>query len=328
MVAQRLFAIFCTGAFATLAGGPQHDTANPGSRRRRVRSRPRPRCSNRCAAGTSRCPRTARCLTVAVSGFPWQYSRVSVRLRAPIRRCSHRGTRGHGGEPRARPGHQRNHGRGAHHRDVILYDQRGIGFSEPAFCPEVMSERAGTFDSPAARRDHQRQLLVRCGDFMRRAGYDLSQYNSVVSAHDLQDLRRALRYEQWNLHGPRMERGSRWSRCEWHLRAFAAPCSTGRPRQTRPNRSTCLGLRRRAPAAVRRVRPSSGLQCRVSGGRADVLADRRCARARAANLAGNTAKRHHSDGHGQGGEVRCWRARRHREATAGGAVARSRDAGW
>jgi pimeloyl-ACP methyl ester carboxylesterase len=86
-------------------------------------------------------------------------------------------------------------------RDVILYDQRGIGFSEPAFCPEVMSERAGVFDSPAARRAHQRQLFARCGDFMRRAGYDLSQYNSVVSAHDLQDLRRALGYEQWNLHG-------------------------------------------------------------------------------------------------------------------------------
>jgi pimeloyl-ACP methyl ester carboxylesterase len=35
---------------------------------------------------------------------------------------------------------------------------------------------------------------------MRRAGYDLSQYNSVTSARDLQDLRRALGYEQWNLH--------------------------------------------------------------------------------------------------------------------------------
>jgi pimeloyl-ACP methyl ester carboxylesterase len=36
---------------------------------------------------------------------------------------------------------------------------------------------------------------------MRRAGYDLSQYNSVVSAHDLQDLRRALNVKSWNLHG-------------------------------------------------------------------------------------------------------------------------------
>lgn len=35
---------------------------------------------------------------------------------------------------------------------------------------------------------------------MRSAGYDLSQYNSVASAHDLQDLRRALGYAQWNVH--------------------------------------------------------------------------------------------------------------------------------
>ena len=51
-------------------------------------------------------------------------------------------------------------------RDVILYDQRGIGYlSEPAFCPEVMSERAGVFDSPAARRAHQRPPLRFVTDF-------------------------------------------------------------------------------------------------------------------------------------------------------------------
>ena len=86
-------------------------------------------------------------------------------------------------------------------RDVILYDQRGVGFSEPAFCPELANEWGGTFDSPAERRAHQRDLSARCGESMRRAGHDLSQYNSVVSAHDLQDLRRALGYTSWNLHG-------------------------------------------------------------------------------------------------------------------------------
>ena len=89
-------------------------------------------------------------------------------------------------------------------RDVILYDQRGVGFSEPTFCPELADERAGgrgTFESPLDRRAFQREMSVRCGDSMRRAGYDLSQYNSVVSSHDLQDLRRALGYKEWNLHG-------------------------------------------------------------------------------------------------------------------------------
>jgi pimeloyl-ACP methyl ester carboxylesterase len=86
-------------------------------------------------------------------------------------------------------------------RDIILYDQRGVGFSEPAFCPELADEWTGVPDSPAERRANQRDVAARCGESMRRAGYDLSQYNSVVSAHDLQDLRRALGYKVWNLHG-------------------------------------------------------------------------------------------------------------------------------
>ena len=86
-------------------------------------------------------------------------------------------------------------------RDVIVYDQRGVGYSEPAFCPEATAALgARRFESQAAYRARQREQLARCGEYMRSAGYDLSQYNSVTSAHDLQDLRRALGYEQWNLH--------------------------------------------------------------------------------------------------------------------------------
>ena len=36
---------------------------------------------------------------------------------------------------------------------------------------------------------------------MRRLGFDLSQYNSAANALDLQDIRRALGYAQWNVHG-------------------------------------------------------------------------------------------------------------------------------
>jgi haloalkane dehalogenase len=85
-------------------------------------------------------------------------------------------------------------------RDVIVYDQRGTGFSEPKFCPELSAEwNPRQYQGPAARRTHQQQMLARCGESMRRTGFDLAQYNSTVSAHDLQDLRRALGYEQWNL---------------------------------------------------------------------------------------------------------------------------------
>ena len=143
-------------------------------------------------------------------------------------------------------------------RDVILYDQRGIGFSEPAFCPEVMSEPAGTFDSPVARREHQRQLFGRCGDSMRRAGYDLSQYNSVVSSHDLQDLRRALGYEQWNLHGPSY--GTRLALVALRAapRASAAPLDGPAP----PNKAKSFNMPEHSSTSssgLCRMRPTTGL---------------------------------------------------------------------
>ena len=86
-------------------------------------------------------------------------------------------------------------------RDVIMYDQRGVGFSEPAFCPE----ETGNWGLPGApllaRRERRREVAARCGESMRRAGFDLSQYNSAASALDLQDIRRALGHKEWNVHG-------------------------------------------------------------------------------------------------------------------------------
>lgn len=87
-------------------------------------------------------------------------------------------------------------------RDVILYDQRGVGFSDPVFCPEEAANWAATTGGgPLARRARLREVVGRCGDAMRRLGFDLSQYNSAANALDLQDIRRALRYEQWNVYG-------------------------------------------------------------------------------------------------------------------------------
>jgi len=87
-------------------------------------------------------------------------------------------------------------------RAVILYDQRGTGYSAPAFCPDVQIAVDPLVEARAADpRALRRAALARCGDAMRSMGWDLSQYNSAVSALDLEDLRRALGYQQWNLHG-------------------------------------------------------------------------------------------------------------------------------
>lgn len=89
-------------------------------------------------------------------------------------------------------------------REVVFFDQRGTGYSEPEFCSEVTEESFRiTFLSLSAQERSARlqAALARCAEVMRDQGVDLSQYNSVASAHDLQDLMQALGYDAWNLFG-------------------------------------------------------------------------------------------------------------------------------
>ena len=89
-------------------------------------------------------------------------------------------------------------------RDVIVWDQRGTGFSEPAFCrdrsAELMATELGVM-TPEERVREARRLLQECRERVLAEGLDFSAYNSVASARDLEDLRVALGYERWNLLG-------------------------------------------------------------------------------------------------------------------------------
>ena len=77
-------------------------------------------------------------------------------------------------------------------RDLILFDQRGTGFSEPSLnCFELEGE-SGQKDVNAAQE---------CRDRLEADGIDLALYNSRQSAADLDMLRRALGYETWNVLG-------------------------------------------------------------------------------------------------------------------------------
>lgn len=68
-------------------------------------------------------------------------------------------------------------------RDYVFFDQRGIGFSEPAL---------DCLEGEGADACHERLL---------NEGVDLDAYNSAASAADIQDLRLALGYAQVNLLG-------------------------------------------------------------------------------------------------------------------------------
>jgi pimeloyl-ACP methyl ester carboxylesterase len=90
-------------------------------------------------------------------------------------------------------------------RDLILMDQRGTLFSEPALTCEVIDrfnrrQVALPLDARSTRRKHvaatrkcRRQLVAR--------GIDIAAYNTTENAADFADLRRALGYDQWNVFG-------------------------------------------------------------------------------------------------------------------------------
>lgn len=97
----------------------------------------------------------------------------------------------------------------AANRDIILFDQRGIGTSEPALdCPAVgaLTEELLDYEYEGETLDvsevNQRLLdaYQECGTELS-AEHDLSQYNSANNARDVEALRTALGYEQVNLWG-------------------------------------------------------------------------------------------------------------------------------
>lgn len=78
--------------------------------------------------------------------------------------------------------------------DVIVIDQRGTGYSQPAlFCPEVFKTAADGGDLAAK---HQA-----CHDRLISEGVDFADYNSAYNAQDVNAVREALGYAEWNLYG-------------------------------------------------------------------------------------------------------------------------------
>jgi pimeloyl-ACP methyl ester carboxylesterase len=101
-------------------------------------------------------------------------------------------------------------------RDVIYFDQRGNGLSEPSLdCPDFATALGDLFDytldgqqlTTSEAQDHLLGLLVECGEAWGQR-VDLSTYDSPTTAADVNDLRIALGYDQINVYaesyGPRV----------------------------------------------------------------------------------------------------------------------------
>lgn len=86
--------------------------------------------------------------------------------------------------------------------DVIAFDQRGTGSSEPAMlCPESGALPLGRPGAPEDMIAVWGTAARDCAEGLRRQGIDLAAYNTEESADDLNDLRQALGAEKISLWG-------------------------------------------------------------------------------------------------------------------------------
>ncbi|MBW6478929.1 MAG: alpha/beta hydrolase, partial [Bacteroidales bacterium] len=89
-------------------------------------------------------------------------------------------------------------------RDIILMDFRGIGFSEPAFCPELQEEMLIIAAQNLSSNEATEITLKHFSDCfvkLKADGINLSKYNSSTVVQDLERLRIALGIGLWNLWG-------------------------------------------------------------------------------------------------------------------------------
>jgi len=90
-------------------------------------------------------------------------------------------------------------------RDYVVLDQRGTGFSRPNLdCPELDSAFKEHIDEDLTREEERsphQAAIFECGERLVSEGVNLAAYRSAESAADVNDLRLALGYDAWNIHG-------------------------------------------------------------------------------------------------------------------------------
>ena len=89
-------------------------------------------------------------------------------------------------------------------RDLVVWDQRGTLFSQPMLrCSEVAALARETVSEPPreGQDPREREAYRACGERLAREAGDVSAFNTVQNAHDVEALRAALGYGQFNFYG-------------------------------------------------------------------------------------------------------------------------------
>lgn len=90
-------------------------------------------------------------------------------------------------------------------RDIVLFDQRGTGKSQPSLrCSETYDLAVRTAELRMTYTETSRaseEALVACRDRLISSGVDLAAFDSIENARDIDDVRRALGYDKIDLYG-------------------------------------------------------------------------------------------------------------------------------
>ena len=90
-------------------------------------------------------------------------------------------------------------------RDLILFDQRGTGYSQPALdCPESIQQTMDMLPknlTATQSEELSNQALLACRARLIKEGVNLAVFNSAQNAADIASLIKALNLEQINLYG-------------------------------------------------------------------------------------------------------------------------------
>lgn len=90
-------------------------------------------------------------------------------------------------------------------RDIVLLEQRGTLYSSPSLvCPEIDQMTLDTLEKDLTQEEAASlslQATEACHDRLASLGVDLSAFDSLENAQDLDSLRQALGYEKINLYG-------------------------------------------------------------------------------------------------------------------------------
>ncbi|MEM1002583.1 MAG: alpha/beta hydrolase, partial [Bacteroidota bacterium] len=88
--------------------------------------------------------------------------------------------------------------------DIILYDYRGSGYSEPNLCPDLGQKHLDLVKQDLAFDAFNKQLnrqFYTCFDELKRQGIDYRQYGTAVKTTDALELIEQLGYKTINLFG-------------------------------------------------------------------------------------------------------------------------------